>query len=121
VNPSDIKFANIFISKLYGKTSHIVTYSRKEYKVNSDGLIMKLGHFWPRHIEYYCNQNMLGVLRLILMDEYYYEIDMEDAHYQERKKERNPLHEGPLKGIGSSVGMQPYMGGWVSHLGGTSS
>jgi hypothetical protein len=38
-----------------------------------------------------------------------------------RKKERNPLHEGPLKGIGSSVGMQPYMGGWIYILGGTSS
>jgi len=33
----------------------------------------------------------------------------------------NPLHEGPLKGMGSSVGMQPYMGGWVSTLGCTSS
>jgi hypothetical protein len=40
---------------------------------------------------------------------------------KERKKERNALHEGPLKGIGSSVGMQPYMGVWVSTLGGTSS
>ncbi len=28
---------------------------------------------------------------------------------KEIKKERNPLHERPLKGIGSSVGMQPYI------------
>ncbi len=28
-----------------------------------------------------------------------------------RKKEENPVQEGPLKGIGSSVGMQPYKGG----------
>ncbi len=38
-----------------------------------------------------------------------------------RKKERNPLHEGSLKGIGSSLGMQSYKGGWISTLGGTSS
>ncbi len=28
-----------------------------------------------------------------------------------KKKEKNPLQEGPLKGIGSSVDMQPYIGG----------
>jgi P4 family phage/plasmid primase-like protien len=33
-------------------------------------------------MEYYCYQNMLGHLRLILMAEKYYEIDMEDAHCQ---------------------------------------
>ncbi len=37
-----------------------------------------------------------------------------------RKKERNPLQEGPLKGIGSSAGMQPYKGGVGINLGGTS-
>jgi hypothetical protein len=28
-----------------------------------------------------------------------------------KKKEEKSLHEGPLKGIGFSVGMQPYKGG----------
>ena len=37
------------------------------------------------------------------------------------KKERNPLQEGPLKGIGSSVGMHPHKGGVGINLGGTSS
>ena len=37
----------------------------------------------------------------------------------QEKEGKNPLHEGPLKGIRSSVGMQPYMGGWGSTLGGT--
>ena len=36
------------------------------------------------------------------------------------RKERNPLQEGPLKGIGSSVGMQPYKGGVGINLEGTS-
>ncbi len=34
-----------------------------------------------------------------------------DLNDQVRKKERTPLHEGHIKGIGSSVGMQPYKGG----------
>ena len=38
-----------------------------------------------------------------------------------RKKERNPLQEGPLKGIGSSVGLHPYKRGVGINLGGTSS
>ncbi len=29
----------------------------------------------------------------------------------EKKKERNPLQRGHVKDIGSSVGMQPYIGG----------
>jgi hypothetical protein len=33
-------------------------------------------------MEYYCYQSMRGLLRLILMAEYHYEIDMEDAHCQ---------------------------------------
>ena len=82
MNPKNVICAKFLITKLYGKTSHKVTYTRKEYKVNSDGLQKKIGRFWPRHIEYYCNQNMLGFLRLILMAENYHEIDMEDAHYQ---------------------------------------
>ena len=81
MNPKDVKCAKFLISKLHGKTSHIVTYSRKEYVVNSDGLKKKV-RFWPRHMEYYCYQNMLGLLRLILMAENYHEIDMEDVHCQ---------------------------------------
>ena len=37
-----------------------------------------------------------------------------DFYVEEEEEERNPLHGGHLKGIGSSMGMQPYMGGWVS-------
>jgi hypothetical protein len=33
-------------------------------------------------MEYYFCQNMLGLLRLILMAEHYYEINLEDAHCQ---------------------------------------
>ena len=64
------------------KTYHIITYSRNKYTINYDGLKKKLGRFWPRHMESYCYQSMLGHLRLILMAENYYEIDMADAHCQ---------------------------------------
>jgi hypothetical protein len=82
VNPKEVECVKFLISKLYGKTSHDVTYSQKEYKINFDGLKKKIGRYWPRLIEYYCYQNMLGLLRLILIAENYHEIDMEDAHCQ---------------------------------------
>ena len=69
-------------------------------------------------------KTVVGIDNIVITLFYSFSITSNELHqklYTMKEKERNPLQEGPLKGIGSSMGMQPYTGEVGINLGGTNS
>jgi hypothetical protein len=91
----------------------ISNYIQKLPNVNGDNLTELDSHFTQAPIKL----TTMGVdpetrqASLILMFYFTRKLGHWAQQNTERKKERNPLQKGPLKGIGSSVGMQPIIGG----------